>query len=116
MLAAARGNLASHPPLQWSPKVSVGIVVASGGYPDSYETGFPIEGLTTIPAGVMVFHAGTRYLPLQGLVTSGGRVLTTVGVGDSVDEARLAALSGAVRVRFTGAYFRKDIAQEAVLG
>jgi phosphoribosylamine--glycine ligase len=64
----------------------------------------------------MVFHAGTRYLPIQGLVTSGGRVLTAVGLGDTVGEARLAALSGVVRVRFTGAYFRKDIAQEAVLG
>jgi phosphoribosylamine--glycine ligase len=116
MLAAARGSLASHPTLQWSPKAAVAIVVASGGYPDSYETGFPVEGLTTIPAGVMVFHAGTRYLPVQGLVTSGGRVLTTVGLGDTVADARLAALSGAVRVRFTGAYFRRDIAQEAVLG
>jgi phosphoribosylamine--glycine ligase len=116
MLAAARGSLTSYPPLQWSPKAAVAIVVASGGYPDSYETGFPVEGLTTIPPGVMVFHAGTRYLPIQGLVTSGGRVLTAVGLGDSVGEARLAALSGVVRVRFTGAYFRKDIAQEAVLG
>jgi phosphoribosylamine--glycine ligase len=116
MLAAARGSLTSYPPLQWSPKAAVAIVVASGGYPDSYETGFPVEGLTTIPPGVMVFHAGTRYLPIQGLVTSGGRVLTAVGLGDTVGEARLAALSGVVRVRFTGAYFRKDIAQEAVLG
>jgi phosphoribosylamine--glycine ligase len=116
MLSAARGSLAGHPALDWSSEAAVAIVVASGGYPNSYETGFQVEGLTTIPPGVMVFHAGTRYLPVKGLVTSGGRVLTTVGLGGTVEEARLAALSGAVRVRFSGAYYRKDIAQEAVRG
>jgi phosphoribosylamine--glycine ligase len=62
----------------------------------------------------MLFHAGTRFVPVHGLITSGGRVLTAVGLGDTVSEAREAALSGAVRVRFPGAYYRKDIAQEAV--
>ncbi|HEX6547316.1 MAG TPA: phosphoribosylamine--glycine ligase, partial [Candidatus Dormibacteraeota bacterium] len=118
MLAAARGegDLASQPPPRWSRRAAVGIVVASGGYPDGHETGFEIEGLATIPPGVLIFHAGTRYLPGRGLVTSGGRVVTAVGQGASVDEARLAALSGAVRVRFSGAYFRSDIAQEGSRG
>ena len=116
MLACARGDLGSVPEPAWSERSAVGIVVASGGYPDSYETGFPIEGLTAIPPGVLVFHAGTRYVPGRGLVTSGGRVVTAVGLGETVGEARLTALSGAVRVRFPGAYFRSDIAQEAVLG
>jgi phosphoribosylamine--glycine ligase len=116
MLACARGDLASIPEPRWTNRSAVGIVVASAGYPDSYETGFPIGGLGTIPPGVLVFHAGTRFIPERGLVTSGGRVVTAVGLGQDVSEARLAALSGAVRVRFSGAYFRSDIAQEAALG
>jgi phosphoribosylamine--glycine ligase len=116
MLACARGDLSTVPEPRWTNRSAVGIVVASAGYPDSYETGFPIEGLGTIPPGVLVFHAGTRFVPGRGLVTSGGRVLTAVGLGDDVAEARLSALSGAVRVRFSGAYFRSDIAQEAALG
>jgi phosphoribosylamine--glycine ligase len=114
LLYAARGDLRSAPDIRWSPQATVGVVVASAGYPDTYATGFPIEGLTSIPPGVMVFHAGTRFLPDQGLVTCGGRVLTTVGMGETVADARVAALSGAVRVRFPGAFYRRDIAQEAL--
>lgn len=113
MLMAARGQLASHPPLKWDRRPAVGIVVASGGYPDGYETGFPIEGLASIPPGVVIFHAGTR-LAGGSVVTAGGRVLTSVGMGEDVAEARLNALAGALRVRFPGAFFRPDIAQEAV--
>ena len=54
-----------------------------------------------------------RKVPGKGLVSSGGRVLTAVGMGDDLQTARMAALSGAVRVRFPGAFFRKDIAQLA---
>jgi phosphoribosylamine---glycine ligase len=114
MLKCARGELDPAEELDWDPRPAVGIVVASGGYPEAYETGFPIVGLTALPPGVMVFHAGTKFTPEDGLVTAGGRVLTCVGLGDTVDDARLVALSGAVRVGFPGAYFRRDIAQEAV--
>jgi len=113
MLAAATGRLADHPPLEWAELPTVGVVVASGGYPDSYQTGFPVEGLAGIPVGAMIFHAGTRVQDGR-VITSGGRVLTSVGMGATVADARLNALSGAVRVRFPGAFFRKDIAQEAV--
>jgi phosphoribosylamine--glycine ligase len=116
LLAAALGDLPDRPRIEWSRRPAVGVVVASGGYPEGYETGHEIEGLQAIPDGVLVFHAGTRHMPGRGLVTSGGRVLTMVGMGASVEEARMAALSGAVRVRFPGAYYRKDIAQEAVGG
>jgi phosphoribosylamine---glycine ligase len=116
MLTAARGDLSSQPPLRWSSRTAVGVVVASGGYPDAYETGLPITGLAAIPPGVLVFHAGTRFVAGRGLVTSGGRVVTSVGLGADAAEARVNALAGAVRVRFAGAYFRSDIAQEAALG
>jgi phosphoribosylamine--glycine ligase len=113
MLAAATGRLPEHPPLEWSELPAVAIVVASGGYPDSSQTGYPVEGLAGIPAGAMIFHAGTRIVDGH-VMTSGGRVLTSVGMGATVADARLNALAGAVRVRFPGAFFRKDIAQEAV--
>ena len=114
LLAAARGSLAAHPETLLTPRACVGIVVASGGYPDAYETGFPIQGLLSLPDGVIVFHAGTRYQPIDGLVTAGGRVLTMVGMGESAAEAREKALAGAVRVRFPRAFYRTDIAREAV--
>jgi len=112
MLEAARGDLSPVGELEWDPRPCVGIVVASGGYPDSYETGFPIDGLATIPPGVLVFHAGTRYLPGRGLVTAGGRVLTMVALGDTLAEAREAVLGTIGRVGFNGAFHRRDIAQE----
>jgi phosphoribosylamine--glycine ligase len=114
LLAAALGSLPDRPRLEWSERPAVGVVVASGGYPESYGTGFEVEGLSTVPDGVLVFHAGTRLIAGRGLVTSGGRVFTTVGMGADVEEARMAALAGAVRVRFPGAFFRRDIAQEAI--
>ena len=113
LLEAARGDLAPVGELDWDPRPCVGIVVASAGYPDAYETGFPIDGLATIPPGVLVFHAGTRYVSGQGLVTSGGRVLTLVALGNTVGEAREAVLETIGRVRFNGAFHRRDIAQEA---
>jgi phosphoribosylamine--glycine ligase len=113
LLASAMGDLPERPHLEWDPRPAVGVVVASGGYPGTYETGFPIEGLGGVPPGVLMFHAGTRPGP-SGLQTSGGRVVTSVGMGADIEQARMAALSGAVRVRFAGAYYRTDIGQEAV--
>ena len=115
-LAAAKGNLAGFPDLSWSPRPCVGIVVASGHYPDeaAVKTGFQIRGLAEMPKGVLIFHAGTRYVPGTGLVTDGGRVVTSVALGDTVAQARETALSGARQVRFEGAFFRSDIAGEAI--
>jgi phosphoribosylamine--glycine ligase len=93
------------------------VVVASGHYPDdaAMTTGHPIRGLGEMPRGVLVFHAGTRFEPGRGLITDGGRVVTAVALGDTVAEAREKALSGARQVRFEGAFYRMDIAQEAVV-
>jgi phosphoribosylamine--glycine ligase len=115
-LAAAKGDLASFPDLRWNPQACAGVVVASGNYPDDVKmkTGFKIRGLAEMPPGVLIFHAGTRFDPDMGLITSGGRVVTSVGLGDSVAQARETALAGARKVRFEGAFFRSDIAQEAV--
>jgi phosphoribosylamine---glycine ligase len=115
-LAAAKGGLAAHPELRWSERACVGVVVASGNYPDDgrMKLGARINGLAEMPPGVLVFHAGTKFEPGVGLVTDGGRVVTSVGLGDTVAAARETALAGARKVRFEGAFFRSDIAQEAV--
>jgi phosphoribosylamine--glycine ligase len=115
-LAAAKGTLADFPDLRWSPQACVGVVVASANYPDdaAVETGLPIRGMAEMPPGVLIFHAGTRFEPGKGLVTDGGRVVTSVALGDTVAHARDKALAGARQVRFEGAFFRSDIAGEAV--
>ena len=114
-LAVAKGGLAGHPALRWSGRACVGVVVASGGYPDDalMKTGYPIRGLAEMPKGVLIFHAGTRFLAGRGLVTDGGRIVTSVALGDTVAEARQTALAGARQVRFEGAFYRTDIAEEA---
>jgi phosphoribosylamine---glycine ligase len=114
-LAAAKGTLADFPDLRWNAQACVGVVVASGGYPDdaAVKTGVPIRGLAEMPRGVLIFHAATRFEPGRGLVTDGGRVATSVALGDTVREAREKALAGARQVRFQGAFFRTDIAKEA---
>ena len=115
-LAAARGGLAAHPHLRWRSRACVGVVVASGSYPDdaAMKLGLRIGGLAEMPRGVLIFHAGTKFEPGVGLVTDGGRVVTSVGLGETVAEARETALSGARQVRFEGAFFRSDVAAEAV--
>jgi phosphoribosylamine--glycine ligase len=115
-LAAAKGELANFPDLSWSSQACVGVVVASGHYPDdaAMKTGFKIGGLAEMPPGVLIFHAGTKFQPGMGLVTDGGRVVTSVALGDTVAQARQTALAGARQVRFEGAFHRSDIAQEGV--
>jgi phosphoribosylamine--glycine ligase len=115
-LAVAKGSLADFPDLRWDDQACVGVVVASANYPDdaAIQTGFQIRGLAEMPPGAMIFHAGTRFEPGRGLVTDGGRVLTSVALGETVAEAREKALAGARQVRFEGAFFRSDIAEEAV--
>jgi phosphoribosylamine--glycine ligase len=115
-LAAAKGTLSEFPDLRWSPQTCVGVVVASANYPDdaAVKTGYQIRGLAEMPRGVLIFHGGTRFEPGRGLVTDGGRVVTSVALGDTVGEAREKALAGARQVRFEGAFFRSDIAREAV--
>ncbi len=115
-LAAAKGTLSGMPDPIWNPRAAVGVVVASANYPDDalMKTGFPIHGLAEMPRGVQVFHGGTRFKPGRGLVTDGGRVVTSVGLGETVAEAREKALAGARQVRFQGAFYRTDIALEAI--
>jgi phosphoribosylamine---glycine ligase len=93
----------------------VGVVIASKGYPDKYETGKVITGLgaaAEVP-GVLVFHAGTTRRG-SDIVTAGGRVLTVVAEGRDFRQAISRAYEGARRIAFDGAFMRKDIGQKAV--
>ncbi len=108
LLASARGDL-SGVTLDWSPRPTVGVVLASGGYPGRYRSGKVIDGLDTLDEDVLAFHAGTQHTS-HGYVTSGGRVLTVVAPGDTVAEARARAYENVRRVSFDGSFHRTDIA------
>jgi phosphoribosylamine--glycine ligase len=108
MLACAAGD-AGATQLEWDEGATVGVVLASHGYPGEYEKGKEITGLGTLDPGVVAFHAGTRQVEGRFL-TSGGRVLTVVARGDTVAAARRLAYANAVRVTFEGAFSRPDIA------
>ena len=108
MLSVAEGDL-TKTQIHWSNEACVGVVVASGGYPGNYDTGFPIAGLNSVDDQALVFHAGTTIREGE-VVTSGGRVLTVVGRGANVAEARERAYNAVRQVEFQGAYYRTDIA------
>ena len=110
--ATARGALAEIKP-SWSRRSSVGVVLASRGYPGNYQTGFAIDGLGTIERDVFVFHAGTAAGP-GGYTTAGGRVLTLVALGETMGEARDRAYRNVERIRFEGIAYRHDLALREV--
>jgi phosphoribosylamine---glycine ligase len=110
LLACARGELGSSE-VDLAPGACVTVVLASGGYPEAYETGFEIEGLDAagLVEGATVFHSGTA--ERQGrVVTAGGRVLSISATGPSIAEARARAYDAAARVSFEGMRHRTDIA------
>ena len=99
---------------QWDPRPAVGVVLASGGYPDAYQKGDVITGLErNTCADRKVFHAGTR---MQGdeVVTNGGRVLCATALGNSVTEAQKSAYSLIKELHWNNVYFRRDIAYRAI--
>jgi phosphoribosylamine--glycine ligase len=110
--ATARGALGEVRP-SWSARSSVGVVLASRGYPGSYQTGYPVDGLGTIERDVYAFHAAT-IAGSAGYVTAGGRVLTVVALGDSMGEARDRAYRNVDRIRFQGMTYRHDLALREV--
>ncbi|MDE2969370.1 MAG: phosphoribosylamine--glycine ligase, partial [Chloroflexota bacterium] len=96
--------------IAWSPRPAVGVVLASGGYPDAYETGYAVTGLDGVDDDVAVFHAGTALSGDGAVVTAGGRVLTVAATGETLEDARAHAYENAARIGFEGAQYRRDIA------
>jgi phosphoribosylamine---glycine ligase len=95
----------------WSPDSSACVVLASGGYPGTYETGKPITGLDAAARieGVKVFHAGTIAAQPPAVVTAGGRVLTIAATGSTLDAALDRCYDAASKIHFDDMYYRKDI-------
>lgn len=102
-------------PLEWDPRPSVCVVMASEGYPGSYETGRPIRGLEEAAAlpDVKVFHSGTALVDGQ-VVTAGGRVLSVTALGDTIAAAKLQSYRAVKCIRWPGAWCRKDIGDKAM--
>ena len=94
--------------IRWSDRRSVCVVIASGGYPGSYEKGKEISGLGDVDEDVVVFHAGTARKDGK-IVTSGGRVLGVTATGATNDEARAKAFANVEKITFEGSQFRRDI-------
>ena len=112
-LAAVNGKL-DQVNAKWDPRPALGVVMAAGGYPDSYSKGHVISGLDRANlAETRVFHAGTEMIDGQ-VVTSGGRVLCVCAMGDSVLDAATAAYSGCEKIHWDGAFFRRDIGHRAI--
>jgi phosphoribosylamine--glycine ligase len=110
---ALDGRLAGRS-LEWDERVALGVVIAAGGYPESYEKGDVIEGLDQADGPeVKTFHAGTRVSDGQ-VVTNGGRVLCVVGLGDNVASAQKKAYQGVAAIHWRDHYFRTDIGYRAI--
>ena len=99
----------------WSENPSVGIVMASGGYPGTLDKGHKITGIKEAEAsGCIVFHAGTSVAEDGSVVNSGGRVLVVTAEGSTVEEAVKNAYAGVAKIHFDAVQFRKDIAYRAI--
>lgn len=99
--------------VNWQEGACVGVVMASGGYPGKYLTGMPITGLEDVKGDVLVFHAATKLVYENNnrrVLTDGGRVLTVVGRGASLAEARKMAYDNIPMIHFQNAHYRKDVA------
>jgi len=111
--AAVRGCLTGVE-VKWDARAALGVVMAAGGYPDHYRTGDPIHGLDaadSLPG--KVFHAGTRADGPE-VLTAGGRVLCTVGLGESIAAAQREAYELAHAIHWDGAQYRRDIGYRAI--
>ena len=116
IFTAVTENRLSETEMKWSDKKAVCVVLASGGYPGSYEKGKEITGLDKVDEDVVVFHAGTASDHIcdasscrSAIVTSGGRVLGVTAVGATHEEARQKAFDNVKRISFEGMQYRNDI-------
>ena len=115
LMACIDGTLAQHTDVQWHDEAAACVVMASGGYPDPYETGEAITGLEDADAieGVTVFHAGTKP-DGENIVTAGGRVLGVTAVAGGLHDAIQRAYQGIAAIHFHKAHARSDIGYRAL--
>jgi len=128
--AVVEGRLAEMGPLAWDPRYYLCVGLTSGplrlkvpgkgwrsypGYPDSYASGRVIQGLETLSPNMLVFHNGTTWdHERECFVTSGGRVLSIVGIGETLEEAREKTYREVQKVTFDGCHYRCDIGRKPI--
>ena len=110
-VASREGRLADMD-IHWKPGAAACVVMASGGYPESYATGYPIQFGDT--GSATIYHAGTKRLEDDTIVTAGGRVLNVVAVGADLTEALTGTYGATGAIGFEGAFWRKDIGKRAL--
>lgn len=110
--AGIAGTLPSE--AQWDERKSIGVVLATEGYPESVRKGDVISGLGQSPEDTKIFHAGTALSEDGHVITAGGRVLCVTALGESVLEAQINALEVCGQVTFTGMQYRSDIGYRAI--
>jgi len=110
--AALDGTL-SDEMARWDPRIALGVVMAAGGYPQSYRGGDTIRGLDDAVAGTKVFHAGTREQDGK-VLTAGGRVLCVCALGDDVGSAQAGAYERVAQIDWNDVYYRHDIGHRAI--
>lgn len=114
----ALGKLAELAEIEWKPGASVGVVLASAGYPGPYPKGLPVSGLENFDNSgpVYLFHAGTAHVDNDSVVTAGGRVFNLIAVGENLVNARQQVYNILDKdvIRFEGLQFRRDIAAREV--
>lgn len=112
--ACVDGTLAKQK-IEWNSGFAVNIMLASGGYPTSYQKGFPITGIEEAEkiSDVVVFHAGTKREGEQ-LITAGGRVLGVSAMGDTLKQALDRAYEAIDKIHFEGKHYRRDIGAKAL--
>ena len=113
MLAVIEGRL-DEIKIEWNSDACVGVVMASGGYPGQYRTGFPISISDKIDKDINIFYAGAKKQDGSRIVTDGGRVLTVTATGPTMKEARDRVYSNIGYIDFEGCHYRKDIAEREV--
>jgi len=114
LYAAATGDLAAQPELEWGSGAAVAVVLAAEDYPATPRVGGVITGLDSVAAtGASVLQAGTAYDGEGRVVSSGGRVLAVVGTGDDLATARTQAYAGIAGIGLDGSFYRRDIALAA---
>ena len=113
ILRAVREERLAEADIAWRDGAAACVVLASGGYPQKYQTGFPITGLDADGgcAGAIVYHAGTKWQDGQ-YRTAGGRVLGVTGLGDTLEEAIRRAYAAAEDIRFENRHYRTDIGRK----
>ena len=113
VMAAVESETLGSFPVEWWDGAAACVILASGGYPGSYEKGKPITLPDTLPENVTVYHAGDR-LEDGRLLTSGGRVLGVTAVAPTLREALSDAYAAAETIQFDGKYLRRDIGRRAL--